>query len=152
MRSFFVAATAATALAGSWSTNDNKLYYNGTETVLHGFSTTCTEYLLRGIGMKCWASYAWNDQSNIITNLDMNTVNAVKGYFEELKDTGVKPALRVPITASNWLGVVTQNSKANMDKYPKLSEQYQTMISKMVDEFTGIDAVVILDLHWSDDQ
>merc|ERR1719273_2412313 len=38
-----------------------------------------------------------------------------------------------------------------MDKYPKLGEQYQTMISKMVDEFTGIGAVVILDLHWSDD-
>lgn len=82
MKSFIgAAAIAAIANAGNWSTSNNKLYYNGTETVLHGFSTTCTEYLLRGIGMKCWATYSWNDPSNIITNLDMATVNAVKGYF-----------------------------------------------------------------------
>ena len=55
------------------------------------------------------------------------------------------------MTASNWLGVVTNASKSNMDKYPKLSEQYQTMISNIVKEFTSIGAVVILDLHWSDD-
>ena len=146
MKSFLVAATATTALAGNWSTNDNKLYYKGTETILHGFSTTCAEDMLRGIGLKCWASYDWNDYSNIITNLDMKTVNAVKGYFEEIKDTGLKPALRVPVTASYWLGIETKAAKANMDKYPKLSEQYQTMISKMVTEFTGMGAVVIIDL------
>ena len=55
------------------------------------------------------------------------------------------------MTASYWLGVETKNVKGNMDKYPKLNEQYQTMIGKMVDVFTGIGAVVILDLHWSDD-
>lgn len=38
-----------------------------------------------------------------------------------------------------------------MDMYPKLSEQYQTMIGKIVDEITGIGGVVILDLHWNDD-
>ena len=67
-----------------------------------------------------------------------------------MKD-GVKPALRVPMTASYWLGVVTNSSKANFDKYPELGKQYQTMISKIVEEFTGMGAVVILDLHWSDD-
>jgi protein subunit release factor A len=38
-----------------------------------------------------------------------------------------------------------------MDMYPKLSEQYQTMIGKIVDEITGIGGIVILDLHWNDD-
>lgn len=67
---------------GNWSTAGNKLLYKGSPMVLHGFSTTCTEYLLRGIGMKCWAAYNWNDPSNIITKLDDDVVNAVKGYFE----------------------------------------------------------------------
>ena len=151
MKSFFLSTIAATALAGNWSTANNRLYYNGIETVLHGFSTTCTEYLLRGVGMKCWASYTWNDPSTIIENLDTKTLDAVKGYFEQIKNAGVKPAIRVPMTASNWLGVVTNASKANMDKYPNLSKQYQTMISKIVEELTAIGAVVILDLHWSDD-
>ena len=151
MKSLFFATIASPALAGNWTTGSNKLYYKGTETVLHGVSTTCTEYLLRGIGMACWANYDWSDNSNIITNLDMDTVNAVKGYFQEITSDGVKPAIRVPLTASNWLGVETNAAKANMAKFPDLSGQYRTMISKMVDEFTGIDAVVILDLHWSDD-
>ena len=59
--------------------------------------------------------------------------------------------MRIPLTASNWLGVETKAAKANMAKYPKLSDQYQTMISKMIDEFTAAGAVVILDLQWSDD-
>ena len=124
MKSIFGATLASMSLAGNWSTSNNKLYYKGTETVLHGFSTTCTEYLLRGIGLKCWASYNWNDYSNIITSLDSDQVNAVKEIFGKITDSGIKPALRIPMTASNWLGVVTKNAKSNMDKYPKLHEQY----------------------------
>ena len=151
MKPFFAATTAAVAAAGSWTVSDNKLFYNGTETVLHGFSTTCTEYLLRGVGMKCWASYDWNDYTNIITGLDSKTVQAVKGYFSEILSDGVMPALRLPMTASYWLGVETNAAKANMDKYPNLSKQYQTMIGKIVEEVTGMGGVVILDLHWNDD-
>ena len=92
--------------------------------VLHGFSTTCTEYLLRGIGSICWAEYKWNDPSNIITKLDDDVVTAVKGYFEQVTSPGVKPALRVPMTATSWLSIVTNSSRANMDKYPNLGNQY----------------------------
>ena len=81
MKSYLMAATAAIAAAGPWSVQDNKLLYNGTETVLHGFSTTCTEYLLRGIGMHCWASYNWRDPSTLLHTLDSNQVDGVKGYF-----------------------------------------------------------------------
>ena len=151
MKTFFAATIAAVAAAGPWTVSDNKLFYNGTETVLHGFSTTCTEYLLRGIGLPCWASYNWNDYTNIITSLDSDTVDAVKGYFNQIKGDGVIPFLRVPMTASNWLGVETNAAKSNMKKYPDLSKQYQTMIGKIVDEITGIGGVVILDLQWNDD-
>jgi len=75
----------------------------------------------------------------------------MKTVFSQITADGIKPSLRVPMTASNWLGVETNAAKANMEKYPKLSEQYQTMIGKMVDEFTAMGAVVILDLQWSDD-
>jgi hypothetical protein len=51
-------------------------------------------------------------------------MNALLGYFAEIKDEGVKPALRIPLTASYWLGVETQASKANFEKYPKLGDQY----------------------------
>ena len=81
MKTILGATLATSTLAGNWSTSDNKLLYKGKETVLHGFSTTCTEYLLRGIGLKCWAEYNWNDYSNIITGLDMDQVNAVKSVF-----------------------------------------------------------------------
>ena len=101
--------------------------------------------------MKCWATYDWNDHSNIIPNLDTKTVDAVKKYFAQITSPGVKPALRVPMTASYWLGVETKAAKANMDKYPNLGRQYEIMISNMVKEFTDAGAVVILDLHWSDD-
>ena len=143
-------ASAAMA-ASNWSTANNKLYYKGQETVLHGFSTTCTEYLLRGIGEPCWANYQWNDHSNIITNLDYNVVNAVKGYFQGINSAGVKPALRVPMTASSWLGIATNSSQYNMNMYPNLGGQYQTMIKKIVEEFTNMGAVVVLDLHWNND-
>ena len=69
--SLAVAALSAACQAYSrWTTANNKLYYNGESIVLHGFSTTCTEYLLRGIGMKCWAHYNWNDPKNIITSIN----------------------------------------------------------------------------------
>ena len=151
MKTILGATLASSALAGNWTTSNNKLFYKGTETVLHGFSTTCTEYLLRGVGLKCWPEYNWSDYSNIITGLDIDQVSHVKFYFAKITADGIKPMLRVPMTASNWLGVETNAAKDNMAKYPNLSEQYQTMISKIVDEFTGMGAVVILDLQWSDD-
>jgi len=71
--------------------------------------------------------------------------------FMKISAEGIKPAMRIPLTASNWLGVETKAAKENMDKYPKLSEQYQTMISNMIDAFNAMGAVVILDLQWCDD-
>ena len=68
--SLAVAALSAACQASGWTTGGNKLYYNDESTVLHGFSTTCTEYLLRGIGMKCWATYNWRDPKNIITGIN----------------------------------------------------------------------------------
>ena len=77
--------------------------------------------------------------------------SAVLNYFSQITTTGAKPVLRVPMTASYWLNVKTKAASANMEKYPDLSGQYQTMITNMVERFTKEGAVVILDLHWSDD-
>ena len=38
-----------------------------------------------------------------------------------------------------------------MDLYPNLDIQYQSLIKKLVKNFTDDGFVVILDLHWSDD-
>ena len=82
--------------------------------------------------MDCLASYDWNDHFNIITSLDSKTVDAVKGYFSKLNTDSVMPALRLPMTASYWLGVETNAAKQNMSMFPKLNEQYQKMIGKIV--------------------
>lgn len=39
---------------------------NGAPVVLHGFGTTCTEYLLRGIGMDCNVVYNWADPAAVL--------------------------------------------------------------------------------------
>ena len=125
MKSLPLTAFLASAVAaGPWKTADNKLYYNNQETVLHGFSTTCTEYLLRGIGMTCWAEYNWSDAGNIITSLRKDEVDAVKGYFQQISAPGIMPALRVPMTASYWLGNSTKASDSFFRKYPNLGGQY----------------------------
>lgn len=85
MRTSMIAAAmlAGSAMAGNWEAKDNKLHYKGDPVVLHGFSTTCTEYLLRGVGMKCWATYNWRDPSSVISHsLNMPQVDALTGYFK----------------------------------------------------------------------
>ena len=94
----------ATPPASLWKTEDSKLFYMGNEVALHGFSTTCTEYLLRGIGSKCWAKYNWSDPSNIITTLDQTEVDGMLSYLDGLTAPGVKGVIRVPMTGSSWLG------------------------------------------------
>jgi len=61
------------------------------------------------------------------------------------------PIVRIPLCASSWLGVKTNASSNNMDKYPDLSGQYQKMISALVENYTNKGIVSILDLHWNDD-
>ena len=55
---------------GSWSTANHNLLRNGKEVLLHGLGSTCTEYLTRGIGMKCWVKYQWNDKADLLSVLD----------------------------------------------------------------------------------
>ena len=38
-----------------------------------------------------------------------------------------------------------------MDRYPHLDQQYQTLISSLVEEYTSHGIVAILDLHWDND-
>merc|ERR1712137_1197268 len=63
----------------------------------------------------------------------------------------VVPVVRIPLTASSWLGVNTSASAANMAKYPDLNVQYQNFVGNLVKEYTEREIVTILDLHWTDD-
>jgi len=73
------------------------------------------------------------------------------GYLKQVTAQGVKPAIRIPLTASYWLGVSTANAAKNFDRYVDLGAQYRTLITKMVNAFTEEGIVAILDLHNNDD-
>jgi hypothetical protein len=133
-----------------WSTANARLQRNGKDVVLHGFGTTCTEYLLRGMGMHCFVKYNWPDPSNVIP-LDKSQLNPIIDYMLQVTDESVVPAVRIPLTASSWLGVNTSASAGNLAKYPELNVQYQNLIGEMVDYYSSYGIVSILDLHWTDD-
>ena len=44
----------------------------------------------------------------------------------------VVPAVRIPLTASSWLGLPTNASAGNVAKYPQLGLQYQGLIRNLV--------------------
>lgn len=118
--------------------------------MLHGLGTTCTEYLARGIGMHCWVKYNWQDATDIL-KVDTSQLFPLIDTLMPVASESVVPAVRIPLTASSWLGVNTSASAANMAKYPDLNLQYQKFIGNLVKEYTERDIVTILDLHWTDD-
>ena len=151
----FVVASGATMQSGSWATRDNTLFYKGEQVALHGFSTTCPPYMIdhlaRGWKTPCWANYNFEDPENVITDLNEEQAAALIGYLVQAKAPGVMPALRVPLNASSWLGVETAASAQALEWWPTLTDQYRTLIQKLVTRFTSEDIIVILDLHWNSD-
>ena len=133
-----------------WSTGGNKLQLNGKDVVLKGMGTTCTEYMARGVGMKCWVNYDFAHTDDIF-KLNVAQLYPLIDYLRVIRSDSVVPVVRIPMTASSWLGVRTVASAVNMDKYPKLNEQYQGLIEDLVTEYTRYGIVTILDLHWTDD-
>ena len=114
------------AASGSWSTSANTLYFKGEPVVLHGFSTSCTPYILQKLANKwkteCWATYNDNDPENIITELNEEQANAAIGYLTEVTGPGVMPTFRVPLAASAWLGTPTDCTATARSKYPNLGQ------------------------------
>ena len=149
-----LAAVVTSAAPISWSTSGNSLLRDGSPVVLHGLGTTCTEYLLRGIGMDCNTAYNWANPSTVL-QVNSSAVGKIIDVLTQAANTAtpqdetkrrewihgapldqvenvaadsraspsVLPVVRIPMTASYWLGVETQASKGNMAKYPKLSQQ-----------------------------
>lgn len=134
-----------------WSTKSNRLLRNDSPVNIHGIGSTCTEYLLRGIGMKCFTSYQWNDPSHLLGKIDETAVQPLVDYLVNVSSSDVVPAVRIPMTASSWLGVQTKASAANMAKYPGLASGYRAHIEALVALYSKNDIVSILDLHWMDD-
>jgi len=150
---FFLLTTLCGLVAATptWSTGENVLLLNGDPVLLHGFGSTCTEYLLRGIGMKCFAINKWSNSSEVIATVNTTVTDAIVGYFKQMKKTGVIPAVRIPLTAAYWLDIETPPWADNRAKYPHLALQYQRLVRNLVDIYTSAGAVAILDLHWNDD-
>jgi len=133
-----------------WSTAGNALRRNGRDVVLHGLGTTCTEYLARGIGMKCWVDYDFATPATLF-KIDVAQLYPLIDILRVIASDDVIPVVRIPLTASSWLGINTTASAGNLAKYPDLGGQYQRLIQAMVAEFTAYGIVSILDLHWTDD-
>ena len=122
-------AVQSFAASGSWSTSANTLYFKGEQVVLHGFSTSCTPYLIQKLSANdgktpCWATYNLDDPENVITELNEEQASAAIGYLTQVTGPGVMPTLRVPLAASSWLGIETDSATTAMAKYPNLGQQY----------------------------
>lgn len=91
------------------------LTFQESPVVLHGIGTTCTEYLLRGIGMPCWAVNNFKDYRNVITGTNDVQVDAIIGVVKMADDPGVRPVVRIPMTASYWLNISTTAAKVLLE-------------------------------------
>merc|ERR1712066_273645 len=100
--------------------------------------------------MQCWAKYNY-DTPDKLFEVNLAKLYPLVDILRVIASDSVVPAVRIPLTASSWLGVETNASKANMEKYPNLNVQYQDLISDMVDIFSKYGIATILDLHWTDD-
>ena len=133
-----------------WSTGKNRLQKNGIDVVLKGLGTTCTEYLVRGIGMQCWVAYSFETPSQIMS-LNLTQLYPLIDTLRVIQGEHTVPVVRIPLCASSWLGIETAASRGNMAKYPNLNTQYQGVVSELVAQYTRYGIVTILDLHWTDD-
>jgi hypothetical protein len=118
--------------------------------VLKGVGTTCTEYLLRSIGMVCFNSYNMANASHAFA-LDRAATAPLIATLLAAASPSVVPAVRIPLTASSYMGTKTNASAGNMARFPDLAGQYRSLIRDLVLEYTAHGIVTILDLHWMDD-
>ena len=104
-----------------WDATTHKLKFNGTETTVHGLALTCGEYMLRGIGMKCWSKYNWPHPDELLGTIDPELFGLIKDTLVGKSTKGATPAIRVTLTAGYYLGKVTAQWSANNDKYKDLA-------------------------------
>jgi len=100
--------------------------------------------------MHCWIKYNWQDPSDIL-KIDTSQLYPFIDTLTQVASDSVLPGVRIPLTASSWLGVNTSASAENLGKYPNLNLQYQGFIADLVKEYTSRGIVTILDLHWTSD-
>ena len=153
--SIFFASCAEGALAPpdpTWTTAGNNLLLGGKPVVLHGLGLTCTEYLLRSVGMPCFCKYKYSNPAAQLVDADMDHINAILAYLRPIGGTDDHvPVVRLPVTASYWLNITTASAKGNFERIPDLGGQYRALIGNIVGNFTNNGVVTIIDLHWTDD-
>ena len=122
---------------------------NGSPVTARGFVLTGGEYLLRGIGMECFAKYSWATPGSLLS-LDTAFVDNILNNMLPAP-AGVQPTLRIGLTAAYWLDQPTSAWSGNRDRYPNLAAQYRALITSLVNYVTSKGVVAIMDLHWNDD-
>lgn len=100
--------------------------------------------------MDCFVAYDWADPAQLL-RVNQTQLDPIVGYLQAVASQSVVPAVRIPLTASSWLGTNTTASAGNMAKYPDLGGQYRRFISALVQRYTSAGIVAIADLHWCND-
>jgi hypothetical protein len=100
--------------------------------------------------MHCWVKYDFSKPAAVMSP-DVVQLYPLIDYLRVIASDTIVPVVRIPMTASTWLGVETNSSKENMGKYPNLNLQYQSLIEQLVGNYSTYGIVTILDLHWTDD-
>ena len=132
----------------TWTISSNNLQRDGKNVVLHGIEqhalSICSEELVRVLH-----AYDWTNPSALL-QVDEDAMKPFLDILQSASSQSVIPVVRMPLTASSWLGVRTEASVGNFQKYPNL-RQYQNFVSDLAERYTSNGIVTILDLHWIDD-
>ena len=100
--------------------------------------------------MKCFTNYNWANPSALL-QVGGPEFPALLDTLVTAQAPGVVPVVRVPLTASSWLGAPTKASAGNAAKYPQLGAQYRSFVQQLIGNYTARGIVAIADLHWTDD-
>ena len=92
--------------------------------------------------MKCWVEYDHTNPAALLSKLDSAQIGAIINILQAVESDSVVPAVRIPMTASSWLGLPTNASATNTAKYPQLGLQYQALIRNLVEAYTSHGIVV----------
>ena len=66
--------------------------------------------------MKCFTAYNWADPSSLL-QLNTTALSPLLDLVTAHASSSVVPAVRIPLTASSWLGVRTTASGGNIGRF-----------------------------------
>lgn len=67
------------------------------------------------MGMMCWVNYNFANVSDVFS-LDEGALFLIIDTLKAVATDDVAPVVRIPLTATSWLGIPTKDSAPNMAK------------------------------------